>query len=1324
MPDSLPSDLGVPLVKKWLSQQVAIEAEPDARAVETETDPSSEKGISTLLCESCVSELVYCENAVQKLEYVGAEQKRKWRDVRIRFRLFGGSFEGGKLETCLDDDETLSLLLSSLRSIALVFTSGLLPSKVVKAINQALISSAGPILHLRRLSGNLADPLRRLVEDASGVLLQDDESAESTDTDAQEEPASREGLLGRALSIICHHVDMLMDLLPSLERMYRLKHSTMSKPALAISFHTSSAAATYINNIRDKFPLASLELINRLGEANWQRHERLRGRSVIEAIHPASKPFAPQSIFKDSALGTSISAPTLREGSVASHSSFASTVEGGADKRTMLRVPPMPDWTATDECPFCEQAVYFTSRRDWKMHVFADLEAYICTVPGCRSMFTSYATRKSWASHEINAHLVDFAYRCHICGVMVRNQQIFADHLRSMHPSRETNTAVVMKQAQMQVEPDFTTCVCRLCNVSEFRDARAYATHVGQHLEQIALITLPDTTGDEGSGEDDRSNETDASSIVDQVQPISERSPAALSNQQKATVEMPEVLDRSRGQSGSTQKVDKTSSKGPAVRDHHSNVWSFSNHTEKQASRKIRSQKPEGEVRSFFDCWCKKYNPASHDEGATLRWKHVRALKRSTHFKQHRQEGDVSFSLWQQVSNYNINETQGLAAEIAAWQACCVILFPHLAHRQHELNPWLNEPLLPDGQDPRGTQLDRKLSSDDIAVVTSNLDHQTQKQPDILFSEGHSVVTQKADNFASNGLGNDEEQAYGPLSSGHLPAVTQIANKLRQQYPNMSEEEIQRASTAQIQTWQRQKRQQQQQQQQNPPSQEALNAAIRAMNAGAQASINAMGSSGFPQGQGMPQPTPKQILQYEAQRMRLLAAQQAQQQQQRADGPTPDHAYQRSLGQVFPDQFSRQPQPMSGPEIGHQQATMTRHSQTASQDYTSSLIQNPREQSPFRPGSRLSPDDFVGRQASLSKDPLSVSPGELMLDEHDVDESAAPTFLDPFGSQSQRIPSGLSNYHFPKFNAEPLIPMVDHPLVSQQSRDSTPPGSNLGSRRSNGKHQEPSGTGTTIATPGTSSPGPFDDYFRKLEPTDSPFHNDQSDNVSDAPNMDQQDMFNSGLPYDDEYSQAVTSNDWHQNYSLDPLYTIPPPRTVLPADLSRRSSPHNDRPYNDMPPVDNPGSRTRDSMVVNSSEIVSSDPIDSPLDSSYFSRPFKAVTAYSQEVSSQKVSDNHDNTPIRPVGDTTSYQYQDLGTMGLHRKSFFEVSESDGAGNDDAEYPHLDFDSASNDLLRGVISSEVRDVLTNVTKKLSTDEGDASESNTVDYKGKGRAEAE
>ncbi|KPI36592.1 Transcriptional regulator CRZ1 [Cyphellophora attinorum] len=77
-----------------------------------------------------------------------------------------------------------------------------------------------------------------------------------------------------------------------------------------------------------------------------------------------------------------------------------------------------------------------------------------------------------------------------------------------------------------------------------------------------------------------------------------------------------------------------------------------------------------------------------------------------------------------------------------------------------------------------------------------------------------------------------------------------------------------------------------------------------------------------------------------------------------------------------------------------------------------------------------------------------------------------------------------------------------------------------------------------------------------------------SNNDAFTPNVYQQNMFNqtayqdnqfsSGFPNDNLYSQPVMSNDWQQNYSLDPSYTMYPQGNINPADLSKSSSPHDD----------------------------------------------------------------------------------------------------------------------------------------------------------------------
>lgn len=155
-------------------------------------------------------------------------------------------------------------------------------------------------------------------------------------------------------------------------------------------------------------------------------------------------------------------------------------------------------------------------------------------------------------------------------------------------------------------------------------------------------------------------------------------------------------------------------------------------------------------------------------------------------------------------------------------------------------------------------------------------------------------------------------------------------------------------------------------------------------------------------------------------------------------GYAPTVAYQQSLQEVFPDaQFTYQTQQMPN----HRQTTMAGRLQAASQDHMSSPTSNPRGQSPFR---QNSPYVVPGRQAvtqptQLQKTRTSVSPKELMLDEHDIDESAAPLFQTQFNQQSRRNPSNLANYYTPAFNTEPSVQIPQqYPFVSQQSRDGIP----------------------------------------------------------------------------------------------------------------------------------------------------------------------------------------------------------------------------------------------------------------------------------------------
>jgi len=120
-----------------------------------------------------------------------------------------------------------------------------------------------------------------------------------------------------------------------------------------------------------------------------------------------------------------------------------------------------------------------------------------------------------------------------------------------------------------------------------------------------------------------------------------------------------------------------------------------------------------------------------------------------------------------------------------------------------------------------------------------------------------------------------QNSTSGQLSSGHVPVLVQIANKIKQQYPNMNDEEVQKHASQQIQMWQQQASQGGPKRPQ-ATNQAALNAAVGAMNSAAHANnnVNAVsgGNAGFPQGMSM---TPEQLQQLQqAQRMRMMQASQ------------------------------------------------------------------------------------------------------------------------------------------------------------------------------------------------------------------------------------------------------------------------------------------------------------------------------------------------------------------------------------------------------------------------------------------------------------------
>ena len=161
-----------------------------------------------------------------------------------------------------------------------------------------------------------------------------------------------------------------MELGPSLEQNLKYSENAQDRSSAfaSVPFSISGPAMTYISLVRDKFKRANSKLVERLGEANWQRHKSIRDKmenteSTLKDV--ACSVFRPYSEFHDSGIGTSV--PTQTE-YAPSHTSFQSSNTEGEE--VSLRVPKEPPEVGTDKtfsCFLCRSTISNVRNRvDWK----------------------------------------------------------------------------------------------------------------------------------------------------------------------------------------------------------------------------------------------------------------------------------------------------------------------------------------------------------------------------------------------------------------------------------------------------------------------------------------------------------------------------------------------------------------------------------------------------------------------------------------------------------------------------------------------------------------------------------------------------------------------------------------------------------------------------------------------------------------------------------------------------------------------------------------------------------------------------------------------
>ena len=181
-------------------------------------------------------------------------------------------------------------------------------------------------------------------------------------------------------------------------------------------------------------------------------------------------------------------------------------------------------------------------------------------------------------------------------------------------------------------------------------------------------------------------------------------------------------------------------------------------------------------------------------------------------------------------------------------------------------------------------------------------------------------------------------------------------------------------------------------------------------------------------------------------------------------------AFNQAMQDVFPDQmysssssYPAQTQsavPRFNNHLAPHRSMFANRLQAANQDHLSARTSSPvtsvpRDQSPFRQNSpyveqarmsgQRSSQQMNAIPVSQAQEPAkSVSPKELMLDEHDIDDQSAPLFQDQSNSvfSNRRASSNMSSFQSGLYNnhysqSTPIQIPQQYPFVSQNRQEST-----------------------------------------------------------------------------------------------------------------------------------------------------------------------------------------------------------------------------------------------------------------------------------------------
>ncbi|RDW81478.1 uncharacterized protein DSM5745_05035 [Aspergillus mulundensis] len=174
--------------------------------------------------------------------------------------------------------------------------------------------------------------------------------------------------------------------------------------------------------------------------------------------------------------------------------------------QSRIPLPPLSD-TVVEQTPFicpicCQWIVLKNLTRDWELHVYSDLQPYICMFGDCVQSDQLYGSYREWSEHERQFHRLEWL--CVFCSKPYDSKNGLSMHIQREH-------ADVIPESQLQLltdvskRPSSRAHQCPLCTKPPISDPETFQFHLARHLQQLALFILTPYDTDVLSGSDNQS---------------------------------------------------------------------------------------------------------------------------------------------------------------------------------------------------------------------------------------------------------------------------------------------------------------------------------------------------------------------------------------------------------------------------------------------------------------------------------------------------------------------------------------------------------------------------------------------------------------------------------------------------------------------------------------------------------------------------------------------------------------------------------------------------------------------------------------------------